>query len=117
MILTVRSGLIEQLPAHFLASCLSRESRAASVHGKAERNARKLQILELAEEEGEITSADVSKELGITLHNASMLLRRYWKQGLLSRKASGLCNRKTYSIRRKGRRRLRWLQHEPWKQT
>ena len=81
-------------------------------------NERKLEILSLLSDGSWWTSPEVSDNLGLTLTNASELLRRYHKDGLATRQAvpgRGPPPRLfTYRITLKGSQRLEWLINENW---
>lgn len=61
-------------------------------------NKRKLQILEFIYEEREVTSLNVAEVLGLEIHNARTLLRRYNRQGLLSRYKTDAYGTRVYDI-------------------
>ena len=72
------------------------------------RNAAKIEILDILETIGDITSMQISLITNRTPESASMALLRYHKQGLVSRRT--LTGRtKIYSITQRGRERLAWL--------
>ena len=75
-------------------------------------NARKRQILEFIYENDFVTSAQVSNELSLEIHNSRTLLKKYYKQGLLTRKNDGI--RKIYTISERGIDRLDWLEKTMW---
>lgn len=76
-------------------------------------NQRKLLILDYISRKGSVTSFDVSRDLEMSLTNASERLRRYYKQDLLSRRAlmGGGRGRPTmvYTITWTGKKRLAFL--------
>ena len=71
------------------------------------RNQRKLQVLEIGLQQGEIDSYDLVYLLDLSLTNASTCLLDYHRQGLFSRERRG----KTYyySITDRGNERYMWL--------
>ena len=77
-------------------------------------NQRKLLILRYFLERDCTTSLDVSSDLNLSLTNASERLRRYYKQGLLARRALGRRRRgrrtMVYRLTEAGRRRLAFLE-------
>lgn len=75
-----------------------------------ERNQRKVEVLEVIEQVGNITASQLAEVLGISHTNASALLLRYWKYGLLNRYTVPNHNMKVYSIKERGRERLVYLQ-------
>ncbi len=82
-------------------------------------NERKTEILSLLEDGGWWTASGVAGALGLSLTNASELLRRYHKNGLLVRQRL-TCPRAppraySYRITDKGIDRLSWLQNESQK--
>jgi len=76
-------------------------------------NQRKLLILRYFSERDCVTSLDVSLDLKLSLTNASERLRRYYKQGLLTRRALEKRRRgrrtMVYELNEAGRRRLAFL--------
>jgi predicted ArsR family transcriptional regulator len=71
----------------------------------------KLRVLQFVVDKGQVSAQDVSKELGLEIHNARMCLLAYHRQGLLSRSSFyGL--HKVYSLTKKGLERLLWLKKE-----
>jgi len=73
----------------------------------ARRGERKLQVLLYAASCESFTSEDIAQNLDLEIHNARMLLLKYHRQGLLSRRQDYLC--KVYQITEKGLRRIDWL--------
>jgi len=77
-------------------------------------NQRKLLILRYFSERDCVTSLDVSLDLKLSLTNASERLRRYYKQGLLTRRALEKRRRgrrtMVYELNEAGRRRLAFLE-------
>lgn len=77
-------------------------------------NQRKLLILRYFSERDCATSLDVSSDLNLSLSNASERLRRYYKQGLLNRRAMVRRRRgrrtMVYKLTETGRRRLAFLE-------
>jgi len=77
------------------------------------RNQRKSEILSLLEDGDSWTASEVEEALGVSLTDASELLRRYHKHGLLVRRrlmGPGAPPRAYgYRITEKGIRRLDWL--------
>lgn len=84
-------------------------------------NERKIEILTLLSDGSWTTSPDVAGELGLTLSNASELLRRYHKDGLVVRQAvpgPGPPPRLfAYNMTTKGFERLEWLIENQWEVT
>ena len=80
------------------------------------RNQRKFEILALLENGDSWTAREVEEALGVSLTDASELLRRYHKYGLLVRarlRGPGAPPRGYgYRITEKGLRRLDWLQNQ-----
>lgn len=72
-------------------------------------NSRKLEILKFVRDVGTVTSSDVAGALGLRIHNARMLLYKYHRQGLLSRRTVSPFRAKEYSVTERGVRRLAWL--------
>ena len=76
-------------------------------------NQRKISILSYFSERDCATSLDVSSDLKVSLTNASERLRRYYKQGLLARRAVERRRRgrrtMVYKLTEAGRRRLTFL--------
>jgi DNA-binding transcriptional ArsR family regulator len=77
-------------------------------------NQRKLLILRYFSERDRATSLDVSLDMNLSLTNVSERLRRYYEQGLLSRKALVRCRRgrrsMVYRLTGARRRRLAFLE-------
>jgi hypothetical protein len=75
------------------------------------RNEAKYEILKYIEATGFATGRKVSEYRGLTHGSQSILLRRYWKYGLLHR-----CSRegkeKVYTLSEKGYERLKWLENQ-----
>ena len=72
-----------------------------------EYNERKLEVLIYARDYEPITSQNVADDLDIEIHNARMLLLKYHRQGLLSRRSE--FERKIYNISDKGLSRIEYL--------
>ena len=72
-------------------------------------NMRKLQILEYADEVGEVSSFDVAEALNLEIHNARTLLLKYHRQGLLSRYTVDAYGTRLYEITGKGVERIGWI--------
>ena len=78
----------------------------------AARNERKLEILRLVLEAGELTSEEVADALGIEIHNSRVQVRRYWRHGLLYRRVVDRTTKKrAYRVSPKGKARLKWLEN------
>lgn len=81
---------------------------------ESKRDQRKLLVLRYSSKRDGTTSVGMSSDLNLPLTNASERLRRYYKQGLLSRKAvkTGKRGRRTmvYALTEAGRRRLAFLE-------
>ena len=79
-------------------------------------NNRKFQILSLFDEyDDELTSRDVRDILGITLHNASMLLGNYYEQRLLDRRKEPQETNSFiyfYRLSPKGKKRLKYFREK-----
>ena len=76
------------------------------------KNARKLEILRLVLDAGELTSEEVADALGIEIHNSRVQVRRYWRHGLLYRRVVDRTTKKrAYRVSLKGKVRLRWLEN------
>lgn len=72
----------------------------------------KLEVLELTEKEGEITSARLAQLMDIELNHASRLTRLYWSEGLFhrerkDRRYGGI--RYYFNLTETGRTKLRYL--------
>lgn len=84
-------------------------------------NERKVEILSLLSDGEPWTSPEVAGHLGLTLTNASELLRRYHKDGLVTRQSitgRGPPPRLfAYVMTAKGLERLSWLTNEEWEVT
>lgn len=78
------------------------------MQGKVGYNARKLQVLEYLASCYSCTARELASDLGLEIHNARMLLRRYWKQGLLGRQKCET-GEFVYYLTERGRRRLYYL--------
>jgi DNA-binding MarR family transcriptional regulator len=74
----------------------------------ATRNMRKMQVLSILASGYAYTPRHISEALGVEIHNARMLLKRYAKQGLLN-KAKTRDGALAYWINEKGMQRLAWL--------
>jgi DNA-binding MarR family transcriptional regulator len=72
-------------------------------------NERKLQVLEYVELRRMTTSFELAGALNLEIHNARTLLKKYSRQGLLSRSREDACGTKGYEITEKGLRRLSYL--------
>ena len=76
-------------------------------------NERKLEILILLNDGNRWTSSEVADELGLSLNNASELLRRYYEQALVARRRwrgeEAPPRAYIYSISCKGTERLGYL--------
>ena len=84
-------------------------------------NERKIEILTLLSDGSWITSPEVAGELDLTLSNASELLRRYHKDGLVTRqpvRSHGSPPRLfAYNMTQKGFESLKWLLNNNWEVT
>jgi DNA-binding MarR family transcriptional regulator len=72
-------------------------------------NERKLQVLEYVEMYPGTTSYDLASALDLEIHNARTLLKKYSRQGLLSRSRTDACGTRAYEITEKGSSRLSYL--------
>jgi DNA-binding MarR family transcriptional regulator len=72
-------------------------------------NERKFEVLDYIFTNETTSSDDISFDLGIEIHNSRMLLRKYWKQGLLRRKKVNKLGKRVYSLSEKGEERLKFL--------
>ena len=72
-------------------------------------NRRKLQVLEYVEMRLGTTSSDLASALDLEIHNARTLLKKYSRQGLLSRSRADACGTWVHKITEKGLRRLSYL--------
>ena len=72
-------------------------------------NERKLEVLDYILTNETATSDDISLALNIEIHNSRMLLRKYWKQGLLRRRKVNKFGKRVYSLSEKGEERLKFL--------
>lgn len=72
-------------------------------------NERKLQVLEYVEMHPRTTSSEIAFSLGIEIHNARTLLKKYSRQGLLSRNREDVWGTRVHNITEKGLRRLSYL--------
>lgn len=72
-----------------------------------EKGKRKREILGYLVEKEEVTPRELSEDLHIEIHNARVLLKRYWLEGLLSRKMQGMTAH--YRIKERGYERLQFL--------
>jgi len=79
-----------------------------------EYNERKRQVLEYVAHVGAVTSSKLAQALDLEIHNARVLLKKYSRQGLLSRRKADfegarIWGTKVYEITERGLRRLAWL--------
>ena len=81
------------------------------MQGKVGYNARKLQVLEYLASCYSCTARELAFDMGLEIHNARMLLRRYWKQGLLGRQKAQ-SGEFVYYLTERGRKRLEFLQRQ-----
>jgi DNA-binding MarR family transcriptional regulator len=72
-------------------------------------NERKLQVLEYVEKCPGTTSTELALELNLEIHNARTLLKKYSRQGLLSRSQADACGTWVHKITEKGSSRLSYL--------
>jgi DNA-binding IclR family transcriptional regulator len=72
-------------------------------------NERKLQVLEYVEMCRMTTSAELAGSLNLEIHNARTLLKKYSRQGLLSRSRKDAWGTRVHKITAKGLRRLSYL--------
>ena len=72
-------------------------------------NERKLQVLEYVELRLGTTSFELSLALKLEIHNARTLLKKYSRQGLLSRSRADARGTRVHKITQKGLRRLSYL--------
>ncbi|MGD0496452.1 MAG: hypothetical protein ABSB28_10540 [Candidatus Bathyarchaeia archaeon] len=75
-------------------------------------NERKLQVLEYVRQHPTTTSSDLASALDLEIHNARTLLKKYSRQGLLSRRSTDSWGTRIHEITEKGLRRLKWLRGE-----
>ncbi|TFH14171.1 hypothetical protein E4H04_10690 [Candidatus Bathyarchaeota archaeon] len=73
-------------------------------------NEAKLETLEDAYATGEITSSDLADSRGLSLHAASIRLKRYHRQGLFTREKNG--KKYVYDITGKGIERIDWIRKQ-----
>ena len=73
------------------------------------RNQRKIQVLEYMETCLETTSFELACALNLEIHNARTLLKKYNRQGLISRKRTDMWGTRVHKITEKGRDRLSYL--------
>ena len=79
-------------------------------------NERKLQVLHYISENAGITSADLASALDLEIHNARTLLKKYSRQGLLSRSIGDRHGTRIHDITQKGLKRLKWLRGDEGKE-
>ena len=73
-------------------------------------NERKLEILEYVSKCEDVTASNVAEDLDLEIHNARTLLRRYNRQGLLTRyKSDDSWGTRKYNITEKGLERIEWI--------
>ena len=76
------------------------------------RNVRKNQLLHFIEGKRAVTPSQVADALGLEIHHVRMLLLRYFRLGLLSRKIiSRNTRQRAYSLTEKGKDRITWLEN------
>jgi len=75
-------------------------------------NERKRQVLEYVKEHPAVTSAELASALDLEIHNARTLLKKYSRQGLLSRSKTDPWGTRVHEITEKGLRRLKWLREQ-----
>jgi len=73
------------------------------------KNERKIQVLSLLASFNALTANDLAKLLDIKVNHARVLLRKYYKMGLLSRQITNE-GYFIYWLSSKGEERLRWLE-------
>ena len=74
-------------------------------------NSRKLQVLAYVASVYSCTAREISNDLGLEIHNARTLLKRYWKQRLLGRQKCET-GEFVYYLTERGRKRLEFLQRQ-----
>ena len=80
----------------------------------AVQNERKLELLHFIVAEEEVTPSKVADTLELEIHHARVLLLRYFKAGLLSRKIiSRKTRQRAYCLTEKGITKLKWLEDNP----
>ena len=72
-------------------------------------NERKLQVLEYVKMRRTTTSSELAGALNLEVHNARTLLKKYSRQGLLSRRRADAWGTRVHEITEKGLRRLSYL--------
>jgi DNA-binding MarR family transcriptional regulator len=72
-------------------------------------NERKLQVLEYVKMRRATTSSELAGALNLEVHNARTLLKKYSRQGLLSRSRADAWGTRVHEITEKGLRRLSYL--------
>ena len=73
------------------------------------RNERKLQVLEYVKMCRTTISSELAGALKLEIHNARTLLKKYNRQGLLSRSRADVYGTRVHEITEKGLRRLSYL--------
>jgi DNA-binding MarR family transcriptional regulator len=73
------------------------------------KNIRKIQVLEYMELHLETTSSELAGALNLEIHNARTLLKKYSRQGFLSRRRVDARGTRVHKITEKGLRRLSYL--------
>jgi len=81
------------------------------MQGKASYNTRKLQVLQYIASVYSSTARELAFDLGLEIHNARMLLKRYCKQGLLNRQKCET-GEFVYYLTERGQKRLRFLERQ-----
>lgn len=74
---------------------------------------RKLEVLEYVRDNESTTSSELAEALDLEIHNARTLLRKYNREGLLSRRKVDVFGTREYMITDKGLRRIEWLKEHP----
>jgi DNA-binding MarR family transcriptional regulator len=72
-------------------------------------NERKRQVLEYVKMSPGTTSSELALALNLKIHNARTLLKKYSRQGLLSRSREDARGTRVHEITKKGLRRLSYL--------
>jgi len=82
------------------------------VNKMVEYNERKRQVLAFVRDNPSVTSSELARTLNLEIHNARTLLKKYFDQGLLSRRKNDCFGTRNYEATEKGLKRLKWLSGE-----